>query len=293
MGRELDIKDFRFEGKGKFCLGDHKTSLGLPDGDRPLYERLTTKNTLRMGDLQDRLYAQRREGLVVLLQAMDAAGKDSAIKHVMSGVNPQGVVVHSFKQPSSLELSHDYLWRAACNLPARGMIGLFNRSYYEDVLVVRVHGLWKDYDLPDRCLKDSEKDFFARRFRQIRDFEEYLYENGYRVLKIFLNVGLDEQKKRFLARIEDPKKNWKFSSGDLTERALWPRYMRAYEEAIDATATGHAPWYVLPADQKWLARWMISQALVETLRDMDPHYPSMLKSERERLADCRQSLLDE
>ncbi len=293
MAHEMDIKDFRFDGKGHMSIRDCKTSLHLSDEDKPIYQELTRVNTERMGELQDKLYAQKREGLVVLLQAMDAAGKDSTIKHVMSGVNPQGVIVHSFKQPTSLELSHDFLWRAACNLPARGMIGLFNRSYYEDVLVVRVHQIWKDYELPKRCLNDSEDEFFGKRFRQIRDFEEYLYENGYRVLKIFLNVGQDEQKKRFMERIEDPRKNWKFSAGDLDDRALWPKYMKAYEEAINATATEHAPWYVLPADQKWFTRWLVSEAIVDTLEKMDPHYPEMPDEEKAKLDDCKARLLSE
>ena len=293
MAHEMDIKDFRFDGKGHMSIRDCKTSLHLSDEDKPIYQELTRVNTERMGELQDKLYAQKREGLVVLLQAMDAAGKDSTIKHVMSGVNPQGVIVHSFKQPTSLELSHDFLWRAACNLPARGMIGLFNRSYYEDVLVVRVHQIWKDYELPKRCLNGSEDEFFGKRFRQIRDFEEYLYENGYRVLKIFLNVGQDEQKKRFMERIEDPRKNWKFSAGDLDDRALWPKYMKAYEEAINATATEHAPWYVLPADQKWFTRWLVSEAIVDTLEKMDPHYPEMPDEEKAKLDDCKARLLSE
>jgi PPK2 family polyphosphate:nucleotide phosphotransferase len=224
---------------------------------------------------------------------MDAAGKDSTIKHVMSGINPQGVTVHSFKQPSAEELSHDYLWRAVTHLPPRGQIALFNRSYYEDVLVVRVHALWRGYKMPERCTNDSERQFFGKRYRQIRDFEEYLYENGYRVLKIFLNVSPEQQRLRFLERIDDQSKNWKFSGSDIAERKLWPSYMRAYEDAINGTATKHAPWFVIPADKKWFARWLVSEAIVDVLRQMDPHYPELPQDQRDKLADYKAQLLSE
>jgi len=243
-----------------------------------------------MEALQDKLYAENREGVVIMLQAMDAAGKDSTIKHVMSGINPQGVDVHSFKQPSAEELSHDYLWRATRALPARGKMALFNRSYYEDVLVVRVHELQKTYLMPKRCIEGNADDFFDRRFRQIRDFEEYLYENGYRLVKIFLNVGLDEQRKRFLERIDDETKNWKFSAGDLKERDLWPQYMAAYEDAINGTSTKHSPWFIIPADQKWYARYLVSEAVVDALEACDPHYPELPDADRAQLAACRATL---
>ena len=229
--------------------------------------------------------------MVILLQAMDAAGKDSTIKHIMSGVNPQGVSVTSFKSPSSEELAHDYLWRAITHLPKRGYIGLFNRSYYEDVLVVRVHDMRKGYAMPKRTLDMPEDEFFDKRFRQIRDFEEYLWENGYRVLKIFLNVGLDEQKDRFLARIDDETKNWKFSHSDMKERALWPAYMKAFEDTIDKTSTKHAPWYVIPADQKWYARYLVSEAVVDVLKACDPQYPEMPEEEKALMASCKEELL--
>ncbi|OFK23870.1 PPK2 family polyphosphate kinase [Olsenella sp. HMSC062G07] len=289
----MNIKDFRFEGKGRFSLDDVRTSLDIDKDEEPRYEELTAQNTLRMGELQDKLYAEGREGLVILLQAMDAAGKDSTIKRVMSGVNPQGVVVHSFKQPSQTELAHDYLWRAVTHLPPRGFMGLFNRSYYEDVLVVRVHDIWKGYAMPKRCLNDGRDTFFERRYKQIANFEEYLYDNGYRVLKIFLNVGLDEQKERFLERIDNERKNWKFSAGDIDERELWPHYMDAYERAINATATEHAPWYVVPADQKWFARWVVSEAIVDVLEQIDPHYPELPKEAKDTLARSRERLTGE
>ena len=224
---------------------------------------------------------------------MDAAGKDSTIKHVMSGINPQGVTVASFKQPSSEELAHDFLWRAATRLPRRGCIGLFNRSYYEDVLVVRVHDLQKTYRMPKRVLETPKDDFFEQRYRQIRDFERYLWENGYRVLKIFLNVSSAEQRRRFLDRIDDESKNWKFSSSDVTERQLWPKYMDAYEHCIDRTATKEAPWYVIPADQKFYARWLVSEAIVHTLEACDPHYPELPAEQRGDLEAARQGLLAE
>ena len=289
----MNIRDFQVDGSKRFLMADAVTSVEADEGERAVYAQLTATNTKLMGELQDRLYADGREGLVILLQAMDAAGKDSTIKHVMSGVNPQGVMVHSFKQPSHLELAHDYLWRAITQLPPRGAIGLFNRSYYEDVLIVRVHGLWRDYSLPRRCLHCSEDEFFGRRYRQIRDLEEYLYENGYRVLKVFLNVSKDEQRRRFLARIDNERKNWKFSAADVEERKFWSSYMDAYERTINATSTRHAPWHVIPADQKWLARWLVSEAIVDVLRQMDPRYPTLLAPAKKELEEDRVRLMEE
>lgn len=289
----IDLCDCRFDGDGRFDILKAPTSPDMKKGERFDYEERTADNAVLMAQLQDRLYAEGREGLVVLLQAMDAAGKDSTIKHVMSGINPQGVSVHSFKQPSAEELSHDYLWRAVTHLPRRGEIALLNRSYYEDVLVVRVHGLWRGYKMPERCTNDSEQQFFGKRYRQIRDFEEYLYENGYRVLKIFLNVSPEQQRQRFLERIDDQSKNWKFSGSDIAERKLWPSYMRAYEDAINGTATKHAPWFVIPADKKWFARWLVSEAVVDVLRQMDPRYPELPQDQRDKLAEYKAQLLSE
>lgn len=286
----VEMSDFVFDGSGHFSIKDVPTSVHVDKGERPHLEELTTIDTVRMGELQDRLYADAREGLVIILQAMDAAGKDSTVKRVMSGVNPTGVEVANFKVPSSTDLAHDYLWRVVPHLPARGKIAIFNRSYYEDVLVVRVHGLWRSYRMPARCLDLTEEEFFDRRYREIRDFERHLWENGYRVLKIFLNVSADEQRKRFLQRIDDESKNWKFSANDLAERRLWPQYQRAYEQAIDATATKRAPWYVIPADQKWVARWLIGEAIVGTLEEMDPRYPAVSAEQKAELARCREEL---
>ncbi len=284
------LEDCTFDGSGSFKIDDYPTSAKIDKELRAEYEKLTEENRERMMELQDKLYADGREGVVIMIQAMDAAGKDSTIKHVMGGVNPQGVNVYSFKQPSKEELGHDYLWRAICHLPQRGYIGLFNRSYYEDVLVVRVHDMRKGYAMPKRTVDMPEQEFFDMRFRQIRDFEQYLYENGYRLLKIFLNVGLEEQKKRFLERIDTEAKNWKFSAGDLDERALWPQYMKAFEDAIDKTSTKHAPWYVIPADQKWFARWLVSEAVVKVLSDCNPQYPEVDDAQRAVLEECRARL---
>ena len=284
------LEDCRYDGTKKFKLADYPTSAGMKKSKKAEYAALTAKNTQLMAELQEKLYAEGREGVVIMLQAMDAAGKDSTIKHVMSGVNPQGCSVYSFKTPSKEELAHDYLWRAVKNLPQRGSIAIFNRSYYEDVLVVRVKDLRRTYAMPDRCLSTPEEEFFDARYRQIRDFEEYLYENGYRLLKIFLNVGLDEQRERFLARIDEPAKNWKFSPSDLEDRALWPQYMDAFQSCIAATSTKHAPWYVIPADQKWYARWLVSEAVVDVLRSCDPQFPEMSEEDRAQMAACREKL---
>jgi PPK2 family polyphosphate:nucleotide phosphotransferase len=287
----MKLEECRYEGQGTFRLDDHPTSAKVDKADRPRIEEKMAENIKRMIELQDKLYAQGTEGIVIMIQAMDAAGKDGTIKHVMSGLNPQGVQVFSFKVPSAEELAHDYLWRAIKHLPQRGGIGLFNRSYYEDVLVVRVHGLWRFYEMPKRCLDMSEEDFFAQRYRQIVNFEDYLYENGYRLVKVFLNLGFDEQKKRLLARIDEPAKNWKFSAGDLDERALWPQYMKAFEDAIGATSTKRNPWYVIPADQKFFARYLVSEAVLEALEACSPAYPQLSKEELVGLEACR-SLLE-
>lgn len=243
-----------------------------------------------MAELQDRLYAENKEAILIIFQAMDAAGKDGAIKHVISGINPQGVTVSNFKQPSSEELDHDYLWRAMRVLPARGDIGIFNRSYYEDVLVVKVHNLHETYQLPDRCKTDK---LFKQRYQQINHFEKYLYQNGIRVVKIFLHLSKDEQKKRFLERIENPEKNWKFSQSDIEERTYWDDYQRAYEDAIRETSTKNAPWYIVPADKKWFARLLISQIIVNTLQEINPQYPELPAEKRALLGKCREQLLAE
>ena len=285
----MGTKEFRYDGSQALEL--NKTPTSLQGLDRDKIQEKTLRNMEAIGQWQDKLYADGREGIVILLQAMDAAGKDSAIKHVMGCVNPQGLTVHSFKQPSPQELAHDYLWRAVQALPPRGGMAIFNRSYYEDVLVVKVHSLHKEYQMAERCLND--KDFFEKRYKQIRHFEEYLYENSYRLVKLFLHVSKEEQKKRFLERIEVPEKNWKFSEADVAERAHWEDYMAAYEAAINATATEHSPWYVLPADRKWQTRWLISQAVRRTLEEADPRYPEVPEDKGLELQRCRGKLLAE
>ena len=286
----MDLKDCRYDGQGKFRLADHPTSANIPKEEKKDYEKLLAENTKRIAELQDRLYADGKEGLLIVFQALDAAGKDGTIKHVFSGVNPMGVRVTGFKTPSKIEAAHDFLWRESLALPERGTIGIFNRSYYEECLAVRVHGYWKSYAMPDRIIKMSEKDYFDERYKECVAFEENLWYNGYRVLKFFLHIGLDEQKRRFLDRIDDPSKNWKFSAGDIDERDLYPDYQEAFEDTIAATSTEHAPWYIIPADQKFYMRWLVSEAIVKTLEDMDPQYPELSDEGKASLAASRAKL---
>jgi len=226
-----------------------------------------------LAEYQDRLAAQDTYGVLIVLQALDAAGKDGTIRHVMSGVNPQGVVVHSFKVPSTEELDHDFLWRYAQRLPARGQIGIFNRSHYEEVLVVRVHpDLLERQQLPPEAMRG---DVWKRRYREINDWERYLVDNGFRIVKLFLNLSREEQRKRFLQRIDLAEKNWKFSAADVTERAYWDHYQEAFSEMLTHTSTEWAPWHVIPADHKWFAHIAVGAVLVHTLMEIDPQYPVM------------------
>ncbi|MEO3475675.1 polyphosphate kinase 2 family protein [Roseomonas sp. CAU 1739] len=243
----------------------------------------------RLAELQDKLYAQDRWSVLCMFQAMDAAGKDGAIKHVFSGVNPQGCQVHSYKAPNAMELDHDFLWRHSTALPERGRIGIHNRSWYEEVLVVRVHPEYlTGQKLPPRRVG---KDIWAERLEDIAAYERYLARQGTVVLKFFLNVSKAEQKKRFLSRIEEPEKNWKFSANDVAERAHWDAYMAAYEAAIRGTATKLAPWYVVPADNKWFTRLVVVAAIVQALEDLDLHYPRVTKAEQAALAVARKALV--
>ncbi len=284
---------YRYDDHERPDLRDLPTHAGVDKDCREEIERRTAENIETMKQLQEALYADGREGIVLVLQALDAAGKDSIIKHVMSGLNPQGVMVHSFKQPGAEELSHDYLWRVVKQLPPRGSIAIFNRSHYEDVLAVQILELWKKAQLPDRVLQDSRSEFFRKRYRQIRQFEEYLYENGYRVVKVFLNVSKEEQGKRFLERIEKPEKNWKFASSDLETRARFDDYIDLYEEVIRETASDHSPWYVLPADQKWYTRYLLSEIMVDVLQSCDSRFPELSEEERAHLEEAREQLLRE
>ncbi|UNT95802.1 PPK2 family polyphosphate kinase [Allobaculum mucilyticum] len=284
------LKNYRYNGKNALSLKTESTSAGTEKKRKEEIIAKTASNQLQIQQLQDRLYADGKEGLIILIQARDAAGKDGTIKHVMSGVNPQGVDVYSFKSPTHEDLAHDFLWRFNKALPVRGKIAIFNRSYYEDVLIVKVRELWKNYNLPDR-LKNPQ--IIDRRYEQIREFEEYLYQNGYRIVKIFLNVSAKKQKERFLERIDRPEKNWKFSEADLAERGLWDQYTAAYEDAINATASKHNPWYVIPADQKWYARYLVSEAILHALTKIDPKYPQLSKDQIDKLSVYKAALLGE
>jgi PPK2 family polyphosphate:nucleotide phosphotransferase len=259
--------------------------------DKPAAKEALQQGVEVLAELQDMLYAQDRWGVLLIFQAMDAAGKDGAIKHVMSGVNPQGCQVFSFKAPSAEDLDHDFLWRCSKNLPERGRIGIFNRSYYEEVLVVRVHEeLLQKQRMPPELVTG---DIWDERFRDIRAYERYLNGNGVLVRKFFLHVSRGEQKKRFLARIEDKEKNWKFSASDAQERSFWKDYMRAYEDMIRNTATKRSPWYVIPADNKWFTRIVVAAAVIDTLSSIGLKYPKVGKEKLAELARIRKALLSE
>ena len=286
----MQPKIYRFDGSQRCDLEKLDTSI---EKDRERKERCLTQtreNLAKMAQVQDGLFADGREGLIVVLQAMDAAGKDSIIKHVMTGLNPQGVVVHSFKQPSKEELSHDYLWRVNRCLPARGSIAIFNRSYYEDVVAVQIHDLQKTYQMAPRILNDKKEEFYRKRYGQIRSYEEYLYDNSYRVVKIFLHISKEKQKERFLERINVPAKNWKFSTDDLRDRARFDEYQSLYSRVISETATTHSPWYVVPADRKWYARYLVSQIVLSALEDCCHTYPELAPEIKASLDDCRAQL---
>jgi PPK2 family polyphosphate:nucleotide phosphotransferase len=245
----------------------------------------------RMTELQDKLYAQDTYGVLILFQALDAAGKDGTIKHVMSGINPQGCDVTSFKTPSTEELDHDYLWRSLKVLPERGRIGIFNRSYYEEVLVVRVHPEFLERQkIPE---KDLGQHFWKKRFEQINNFEKYLVDNGIIVLKFFLNVSKEEQKRRFLERIDLPEKNWKFSANDLKERTFWDDYMNAYETMFNHTSTSWAPWYIIPADHKWFTHLAVGTVIVHKLESLNLKYPSVSEELKQQLLEAKKSLENE
>ncbi len=290
--REIS-RPFRVTGKDKFRLKDIDPG---DTGDLGAEDKPRAKEMLQVGmealtDLQDKLYAQDRWSLLLIFQAMDAAGKDGAIKHVMSGVNPQGCQVVSFKSPSSEELDHDYLWRCNRNLPERGRIGIFNRSYYEEVLVLRVHrALLEKQKLPPQRIS---KDIWNERYRDIRAYERYLNGNGVIVRKFFLYVSRAEQKKRFLERIDQPEKNWKLSPADVVERGFWNDYMEAYENAIGETATPDCPWYVVPADNKWFTRIVVASAIIQTLDSLDLKYPRVGKEQLAELKKTRAMLMKE
>jgi len=281
------IKPFRFDGSDKFHLSSHKTDTkgGL---DKTEALKILETNKRHLADFQEKLYAQDRWSLLLIFQGMDASGKDSAIKAIFEGVNPQGCEVSAFKQPSTRELSHDFLWRCMIALPRRGRIGIFNRSYYEECLVTRVH--------PDLLLKQKlpqnliTKRIWRERFEDISAVERYLTRNGTVILKFFLNISKDEQRERFLDRLETPAKQWKFSMDDISERALWPRYQAVYQDIVRHTATSHAPWYVVPADHKWFARLVIGSVIVTTLERLDLQFPRADKASLREFEEVRKAL---
>jgi len=285
----IDTDDFRVREGEKVTLKKCPTVVKPMYQSKEQYQEILNEHIDKLSKLQGLLYANNRYALLLIFQAMDAAGKDGAIKHVMSGINPQGCEVFSFKHPSAEELDHDFLWRTTCHLPERGRIGIFNRSYYEEVLIVRVHPeILESEELPEDIVGD--KDLWCDRYRSIVDLEDHLHRNGTRVVKFFLHLSKDEQRKRFLERIDNPEKNWKFSQDDLKERGLWKKYMDAYEKCLSATSSKQAPWYVVPADDKKNARLIISQILVDTLQDLKMKYPETTKERRQELLDIRKQL---
>jgi PPK2 family polyphosphate:nucleotide phosphotransferase len=284
------VAPFRYDGSGDFHLRSHKTNAkGGIDKDKG--EKILETYRKRLNDFQEKLYAQDRWSLLLIFQGMDASGKDSAIKSIFDGVNPQGCEVHSFKQPSTLELDHDFLWRSAIALPQRGRIGIFNRSYYEECLVTRVHPeILAKEKIPGRLVT---KNIWRERFEDISAFERYLARNGTVILKFFLNVSKQEQRERFLSRLDEPSKNWKFSMADISERALWNRYQAVYQDIVRHTSTPSAPWYVVPADHKWFARVVIGSAILNALDGLDLRFPRADKASLQEFKQVRQALENE
>jgi len=286
---KIESKDFRVPPAEKMKLKDWPTMVKPFCGSKKEYQEVLEKHVAELSSLQRLHYASNRYALLLIFQGMDAGGKDGAIRHVMSGVNPQGCQVFSFKQPSADELEHDFLWRTTYRLPQRGHIGIFNRSYYEEVLVVRVHPeILVSQNLPEE-LRD-EKTIWEDRYRSIRDLESHLFRNGTRTVKIFLHLSKDEQRKRFLARIDEPDKNWKFSAADIHERKYWKHYMEAYEDCLEATSTHHAPWYVVPADDKENARLAVSQIVLDSLSELKMAYPPTAPKRLRELKSIRKQL---
>jgi PPK2 family polyphosphate:nucleotide phosphotransferase len=289
---KIDIDDFRVPEERKLRLDKWPTEVSPYYRSKAHYEDLLAAHVDQLRKLQPVLYAHDRYSLLIIFQALDAAGKDSAIKHVMSGVNPQGCLVFSFKHPGPDALAHDFLWQARRLMPERGRIGIFNRSYYEEVLVVRVHAeLLGAQRLPGETLKRN--DLWNSRYRSIRALERHLDENGTRVIKFFLHLSKEEQRKRFIARLDEAEKNWKFSEADVEERKFWGDYISAYEKCLSATSTTHAPWYAVPADDKQNARLIISKVIIETLKSMPISYPKLDPKRRKELRSIRQQLESE
>jgi PPK2 family polyphosphate:nucleotide phosphotransferase len=291
MKMKINSKDFRVKEGDDVDLGKWPTKAEPAYKSKDEYQKMLEEHVAQLSALQELHYASDRYAVLLIFQAMDAAGKDGAIKHVMSGVNPQGCQVFSFKHPSPAELQHDFLWRTSRDLPERGRIGIFNRSYYEEVLIVRVHPeILQSEAIPD-APKD-EKEIWRDRYRSIVDLEKHLFGNGTRIIKFYLHLSEEEQRKRFLARIDEPEKNWKFSLADIEERKFWKDYMKAYEECLSATSTRDAPWYVVPADDKENARLIVSQIILDTLEGLGMSYPKTTDERRQELLEIRKQLTD-
>ncbi len=286
---KIRSKDFRVAEGEKVNLKKWPTIVDPVYESKEEYQQILQEHIEQLSSLQDRLYACNRYAVLLIFQALDAAGKDGAIKHVMSGINPQGCQVFSFKSPSAEELEHDFLWRTTYHLPERGRIGIFNRSYYEEVLIVRVHpDILRNEGLPEKLL--DEKEIWNGRYRSIVDLEDHLHRNGTRVIKLFLHLSKEEQRKRFLKRLEEPEKNWKFSLADMHERQYWKDYTQAYEACLSATSSRHAPWYVVPADDKENARLIVSQIVVDAFKGLDLTYPKLDSKRLRELQSIRKLL---
>ena len=289
---KINSKDFQVQEGDKVTLKEWSTLVKPVYQSKEQYQELLGEQVAELSELQQLLYASNRYAVLLVFQAMDAAGKDGAIKHVMSGINPQGCQVFSFKHPSAAELDHDFLWRTSQCLPERGRIGIFNRSYYEEVLIVRVHPeILRSQGLPDGLL--NEKTIWNERYRSIVDMENHLHRNGTRIIKFFLHLSEEEQRKRFLDRIDEPEKNWKFSLADIEERKFWKQYMQAYEACLSATSTKIAPWYVVPADDKENARLIISRIVLDTFKSLEMHYPETDAKRQQELQSIRELLIKE
>ena len=289
MKMKISSKDFRVKEGDDVDLGKWPTIVEPVYKSKDQYQKLLEEHVAQLSSLQQLHYASNRYAVLLIFQAMDAAGKDGAIRHVMSGVNPQGCQVFSFKHPSPAELQHDFLWRTTRDLPERGRIGIFNRSYYEEVLIVRVHPeILRSEGIPDA--PHGEKAIWRDRYHSIVNLEKHLHVNGTRIVKFYLHLSKEEQRKRFLARIDEPEKNWKFSLADIAERKYWKQYMKAYEECLGATSTREAPWYVVPADDKENARLIVSQIILDTLEGLEMSYPKTTDERRQELLEIRKQL---
>lgn len=286
----MNPSDFIVKPNSRINLSKIKTDVPSENISKEYCERILKNNIQKMSMLQEKLYAENKYAMLLIFQGMDASGKDSLIKNVMSGLNPQGTQVFSFKEPSKEDLEHDYLWRIHKSMPERGRIGIFNRSHYEEVLIVRVHNLITKQNIPQKLITSN---IWQQRYRQINEFEKFMVENGTVILKFYLHISKEEQKKRFLKRIDDPTKNWKFSINDIKERTYWGKYMSAFEDAISATSTKYAPWYIIPSDKKWYGRTIVSEIIVQTMKKLKLSFPVLSAEQLEQLKRTKELLLQE